>query len=534
MWKRMTGLTMVLAIVFSLMYMRVLLLTQDQELMTVGRSQGQYTLQVGREYAHIYDHKGRAFTNAEYKYKAVAAPTPAYAAALMPYVAPSDKEKFESGLTGSTPFIVEVTKEDIPGHPEIKVFKEPIRTSSSLMAPHVIGYTRDNEGVSGLERAYDSFLRDHKTENSVTMSLDGTGKLLLGEGEEVKLAEKMTAGVVSTLDMDIQAICQEAARDLKKGAVVVMTPNGDLRGVVSKPTFDPTRVGDYLTDTDSPLLNRAFSAYSVGSVFKIVTAAEGLEQGFNPKTIFNCKGYTDVSGQIMRCHKLEGHGNLNLGEAMAESCNPYFIQLGLTLSPSSFANRAYALGFGQSTRLCNGISAASGNLQSEDELVNPAELANLSFGQGMLTATPVQVACMTAAVVNQGRRPSVRLTLGTTLDGSTVAIERETAFTYAMSPKTAQTLQRILEEAIYGSTASNALGYDFTAGGKTSTAQTGRFTGEGDSRKEVTEAWFTGFFPADTPKYIVTVLAEDSESGNRSAAPIFKEIAQRISRELKE
>ncbi|MCX7657895.1 MAG: penicillin-binding transpeptidase domain-containing protein, partial [Oscillospiraceae bacterium] len=296
--------------------------------------------------------------------------------------------------------------------------------------------------------------------------------------------------------------------------------------IVSVPAFSPLNVSKSLDDPDSPLINRAFMPYNVGSVFKLVTAAAALEQGISPDLTYECTGKIDVFGQIFKCHKASGHGVLDMQGAIVNSCNTYFINLSEKLSSENFIAKASSFGFGRSIVLANGIVSEKGTLQSAEDLKNPAEKANMSFGQGVLTATPVQIAAMTSAIVNNGKFPKPQLIIGTTEDKQKVSFyENQTAFSEATTPLIALKLREFMAETVNGNAESLARPRNTTAGGKTSTAQTGRYDEKGN---EILEAWFTGYFPLDKPKYVVTVLVEDGKSGNTDAAPIFKEIAENI------
>ena len=141
----------------------------------------------------------------------------------------------------------------------------------------------------------------------------------------------------------------------------------------------------------------------------------------------------------------------------------------------------------------------------------PAERGNFCFGQGKLTATPVQITRMTCAIANYGMLPEVRLIKGVTEDGEMPDESEAVSGEQVLSTETAEKLRLMMIGA---------------AGAKTSTAQTGRFDENG---VEYCHGWITGFFPANIPEYAVTVLAEDGGYGNEAAAPVFKEIAEGIS-----
>jgi len=160
-----------------------------------------------------------------------------------------------------------------------------------------------------------------------------------------------------------------------------------------------------------------------------------------------------------------------------------------------------------------------------DELEVPAELANFSFGQGKLTATPLQITQLSCTIANDGKMPVLRLVKGITLDGITVENEKPCQISQVIKKETAQKLKLMMISAVSNNEQSNAKTMNTTAGAKTSTAQTGRYDENGN---EYCHGWITGFFPAYKPKYVLTVLVEDGGFGNDTAAPVFRSIADEI------
>lgn len=138
------------------------------------------------------------------------------------------------------------------------------------------------------------------------------------------------------------------------------------------------------------LLNRVLECYTVGSVFKPVLAAAALEQGTFPE--YECTGAAVIDGQIFRCAGGVPHGQIGLEEALEKSCNGYFVRLGQQLGAENLLQAAQRFGFGQEISLAGDLHAASGNLPDAAELAQSGQLANFSFGQGSLLASPVQIA----------------------------------------------------------------------------------------------------------------------------------------------
>ena len=155
----------------------------------------------------------------------------------------------------------------------------------------------------------------------------------------------------------------------------------------------------------------------------------------------------------------------------------------------------------------------------------PAALANFSLGQGSLLTTPLQIAVMTSAIVNDGKMTPAQLVSSVTdVNGETAAEPRKESV-QAMQPSTAATLREMMVSVVANGTGSAAAPLQGGAGGKTATAQTGL---RGSDGSKTTQAWFTGFYPAENPQYVITVLAEGGDSGSRAAAPVFAAAANAI------
>lgn len=524
--KRLIGFFAALATAFSLLYLRVGWLTRDPQLTAAAQQQKKYTLSISVKRGEVYDREFRPLTDRETKTVYAVLPSPENLLPVLEATPLSRRSAVSQQFSAGKPFLLgEVSAISAPG---VESFSVPVRTSSPQLAAHIVGYLDDaGKGVTGIEKSCDSLLSAQPAETQVVYTLDGWGRGIAGQSPEIREEADTGGGIVLSLDENIQKIVENAGqRGLEKGAVVVMDPyTGDILAAASFPSYRPDRLAEAIQDKENtPMINRAFLPYSVGSTFKVVTAAAALEAGLPVSGEYDCTGQIDVSGQLFRCHKRSGHGEVDMIDAMMKSCNPYFIQLGLQTGGSALLEMAQRFGFGQKLPLAEGISAAAGTMPEENAMINPAAVANLSFGQGELTATPLQIARMTAAVVNGGLLLNPRLVLGSTPDGKTLREDPVVPAQEILSPRIAAQLQSFLIHCVMVED-SNALPDNTTAGGKTATAQTGRFDAQGD---EYEHGWFTGFFPAASPKYVVTVLAENSGFGNSTAAPVFAEIAKEI------
>jgi len=523
--NRLKAVLIISAAVSAGLAARLAFLVNDSEIAAVSAQKGTYTLKSAREYAGIYDCNLEPLVNCSEKYEAVIIPNNISSIRIQPYVA--DMDSYYKGMESGLPFLCEVNGDTPDFDDETVIFHTAVRTDSNQLAPHIVGYVSDGTGVCGIEQSYDEFLRSNYTENSATLYIDAVGEVLNGLEVRTDFADKLKSGVVTTLDKNIQQICEKAAADngLKKGAIVVMdVGSGEIRAAASFPDFDTSNVAAYVDSPDSPLINRAFSAYSVGSIFKLVTASAAMEQGISQEYTYTCTGSIDVFGQVFNCHKWGGHGEIDMRTAMVKSCNTYFIALSEYLDKEKYIQTAKDLGFGQETVLCSDIVSSAGTLQTAPDITIPAERANMSFGQGKLTATPLQICRMTAAIANNGVINEPSLIKGICDNEGKVEYYDITAGKRVLSYKTVIKLKSFMYDTVR---AENSVSkpYKVSAAGKTSTAQTGNFDKYGN---EILNCWFTGYFPSYSPKYAVTIMSEGGVSGNVTCGPIFRQIADDI------
>lgn len=512
---------------FSLLYLRIGLLGQSDQLAQTAARQSRYTLTAVSERGMIYDRNLQQLVGEQETQASVVLPRPQNVQFILEAVPAQRKEGVAQLLQRGTPFVLTGVSLplDLPG---VYTFRTRSRYQSGQLATHLIGYL-DNEGngVTGIEKSYDELLSQNSRTVEVICSLDGLQQPISGLEPEVRETGSGAGGIALTLDRDIQKIVEQTGQEmLQKGAIVVMDPySGEIVASASFPSYDPLDLTASLSDTENtPMINRALLPYSVGSTFKVVTAAAALEAEVPLTETVDCPGWVDVSGQTFRCHLRSGHGELDMLDAMKESCNPYFIHLGLTAGGEALLEMAQRFGFGQKVNLADGISVSAGTLPTASSLTAPAAVANLSFGQGALTASPVQIARMMSAVVNGGYLVTPQLVLGET-DGSTVDRSASPLRKKILSADVAAQLQTLLIHCVMVNEGQNALPETTTAGGKTATAQTGRFD---EDENELEHGWFAGFFPAVNPSYVVVILSEDSGFGNTTAAPVFAKIADAV------
>lgn len=489
--------------------------------------QSSFRLDVAKTRGTIYDAKLRCLTGLKTEYAAAIAPTIEDAAALSNILTPKEMAEVYPSLKAGKPFSLRVPE---PFTAEgADVFPVEKRYADEQTAVHVIGYLDGaGTGVSGIEKLFDQQLSQGQGKISVTYKVDAMNRVLAGEEKTVNDTSFLKRrGVVLTLDQQIQEIAEKAAKaHLEKGAVVVTeVPSCKIRAMVSLPDFNPNDVAAVLEDADAPLLNRALSAYSVGSVFKLVSAASALEYGIPPETQYTCTGGIQVSDGIFHCYNGESHGQEDMSRAIAKSCNTYFVHVMQQVPQSQFLLMAQNLGFGSGLEIAPGYSAAAGNLPTLDSLKIPKALANFSFGQGDLTATPVQIAGMVNAIADGGEYTPPTIYEGFVNENLQYLEQaKEPAKRRVMTEHTAALLRTFMEQSIEEGTSKRFKPESGGAGAKTATAQTGKFV---DGVEKVI-SWVAGYYPQDEPRYVITVMGEDGTGGGATCGPVFKDIVDAL------
>ena len=527
--RRVVWVHSLLLLCMTILMVRLSALGQGEGLAQAAARQSSSLLELGSSRGMIYDRNGKPLVNREWVTALAVSPTPEAAETLKALL---PQEEFEAALELLRQGRPTVVRTDgwLPeeGWPEgIAAFQLPVRYGEEQLAVHLLGYTdQGGSGVTGVEKGYDDFLASCGGRVYCRYLVDANRGAL--EGEAAQVSDQRAAprgGVVLTLDRRIQEAAEEAMAEIGKGAAVVMdVDTGEILAMVSRPAYDLLDLSASLEDPDGPFVNRALSAYSVGSSFKICVAAAALEAGLPTSLSYECDGCYELGELEFHCHNRSGHGWLDMAGALRRSCNPYFIDLGLTLGGEAVYNMAYAMGFGSASRLCQGVTSAAGELPGPGELTGGA-LANFSFGQGRFTATPVQVAQMVSAVANGGMSVSPTVYLGTTGDGGDILRDGEAAPSRRiMSEGTAATLREMLIAVVEEGSGTAARPDRGGAGGKTATAQTGLYEGE----EEVVHGWFAGFYPAREPRYAVVVLAEGGGEGGEKPARAFAALCDGI------
>ncbi|HEU0298733.1 MAG TPA: penicillin-binding protein 2 [Longimicrobium sp.] len=402
-----------------------------------------------------------------------------------------------------------------------------------LQLPEFAEYTQGQHiGKTGIERQYESQLGGKP--GAEFIEVNSRGEVLGAFAANVREHPEPGADVRLTLDLDLQRYAHQVWPAGMRGAVVAMVPStGEILALYSAPTYDPNLFvggissGDWAalnSDPARPLLNRAIAGiYPPGSTWKLATAMVGLERGvIEPGDVMPvaCTGGMAYAGRYSRCHKREGHGPQNLVQAIANSCNVYFYQLGIRLGLDVLASEGTRLGFSRSTGIDMPGERVGTFPTGKPWYVTrfgwqppPSEVMNVAIGQGPNAQTPLRMAQFFSALAGNGTARAPHLLL-----------RRETPVETELrvSPQTLravwQGMAAVIEE---GGTAHAVELERFKLYGKTGTSQN-----SADPRKP--HAWFTGFAgPRDgQPEVVVAVIVEFGESGSAAAAPVAAQVAE--------
>ena len=523
MQKRIASFFCLLLVLLGGNILRILYLTSGGGNVTAATVQSTRTLTVSESRGNILDRDGEKLVNKGEKRMALIFPEIADLSLLSELVA---DESFAERARQSLPVSVETDGKILAAKKGVYSYSVPSRYEEPI-AVHIIGYLNGGVGVSGMEKAYNGILKNG-AKTKVTYSADATGRVLTGEEISVSCEEPDgKSSVKLTLSTDIQKLTETVLKEnLKKGAAVVMdVENGEILAAASLPDFDPADISAALNGENSPFVNRCFTAYPVGSTWKLLLSSVALESGISASRTYDCRQSIKIEDTVFHCHWQYGHGEIDMETALRVSCNPYFIDLGQELGGEKILDMAKNLGFGTPWEYAPDCFSAAGMLPSADELKNKAALASFSFGQGKLLATPVQMAVLISAIANGGEAVTPKLVLGTSDENGVFTESAAYVKNRVMSERTAAKLRKMMVAVVEDGSGAPAKPEEGSAGGKTASAQTGQYDVDGN---EIIDAWFAGFYPANEPKYAVVVLAEGMDSGSDYAAPLFKKICDGI------
>lgn len=442
--------------------------------------------------------------------------------------------------------IVEANKRD---HPEIQLGPEPRRLYRfGNLAAHVLGYVGEISeaelssnafpgvqggelvGKAGVERIY----------NECLMGQNGAREVLVDSvGRELGMLEEKDATIGGDLQLTIDFDLQSQAEGLlagNVGAIVMMNPrNGEILAMAAAPSFNPNNFtprisardwNALMNDPDHPLQNRAVqNSYPPGSIFKLVVAEAGLEEGFiEDGTHVICQGAAIFYDAIRHCWNENGHGYMDLEGAIKNSCNIFFYTVGQRMGIEKISKHAKALGFGGRTGV---------DLPNELLGVVPpgprwfaGETISVAIGQGPISATPLQVIRAVSAIATDGKLVTPHLLLKAERGPAPGPWPEQQL---AIKPENTRKIRAGMWDSVNsGGTGHGAAIPGFDICGKTGTVQVISAERKKEIKKDLqdfeTHAWFAGFAGRDNPEVAVVVFLEHGGGGGAAAAPMAKEM----------
>ncbi len=416
---------------------------------------------------------------------------------------------------------------NLPGVYLVKESKRNYPFESSLS--HTLGFVGiDNQGLSGLELMYNSYLTGSYGAIKYYSDAKGTRLNLAEVYEQPQDGVNMTL----TINYDIQASLE---RELDNAVLkynpdqalgIVMDPNsGEILAISSRPNFSPSDYQNYTVEE----INRnlpIWMTYEPGSTFKIITLAASLEEKVVDldNDTFTDTGGIVVEGATLHCWKHGGHGYETYLQVVENSCNPGFVNLGLRLGKEKLFSYIDKFGFGEKTGVdLNG--EANGIIFNVDK-IGDLETATTAFGQGV-SVTPIQQITAVSAAINGGTlyKPYIVKSLNEPETNSVILENKKEVVRKVISDETSQKVRYALESVVTNGTGRPAFIDGYRVGGKTGTAQKVK-----DGRYMVGNyiVSFIGFLPADDPQVIVYVAVDNAKGvtqyGGTIAAPIAKNI----------
>jgi cell division protein FtsI (penicillin-binding protein 3) len=389
---------------------------------------------------------------------------------------------------------------------------------SGDIARNVIGVTREEKGLTGVELLYDRVLSGQVSRREIVR--DNSGKVIFQDQLE---KEARPRDLHLTIDKNIQYFAQEAVRKAVEknraelGMALVQDPNsGRILAMATWPS-------------DVQKIEPVEWVYEPGSTFKSITLAAALEEGIaSEASTFYCENGAWAFNSKVTLHDHEPEKTLNLSEVIERSSNIGTAKIGLKLGVQSFYRYVKAFGFGAKSGL--GFAGESAGLLRPLDKFKPIDLAVGSYGHG-IAATPLQVLNAYSALVNGGRLFEPRLVEKITeFEGDVVFKNEPAVIRQTIAPGIGGRVKKILRAVVDSGTGKNAAVPGYSVGGKTGTSKkidprTGKYlTGRN-------VASFAGFFPVPEPQYTILVIIDNPRGltyGGETAAPAFREIASKI------
>ena len=420
----------------------------------------------------------------------------------------------------------------------------------SNLASNLIGFCgSDEQGLAGLEDYWDSTLAG--TSGKITTTQDASQDLISNKDAQY-YAAKNGSNLTLTVDINIQSIAEKyleqaciSNKCLDGGNVIIMDPNtGDILAMATYPDYNlntPFKPNETLsknwdtlsTSAQNDALQKMWkntaisNTYEPGSVFKVVVASAALEENLSESdipSVFYCSGAQEVADRKIKCANTAGHGYQSLRQALQNSCNPAFIQLGQKLGVSTLYEYFEAFGFFSKTGVAT--SGEASGIFHNISAVGPVELATISFGQ-RFTITPLQMISAVSAVANDGilMQPRIVKEITDTNTGAITAIKPKEV-RQVISTETSKTMLSMMESVVTDGGGKYGQVTGYSVAGKTGTSE----ATEGSTAGYVSS--FVGVAPTDDPQLVVLLTLYNPQGsdhfGGHIAAPVVSQILSEV------
>ena len=394
-------------------------------------------------------------------------------------------------------------------------------------------------GKEGLEKSFNPLLVGKAGQREIEVNSNGRiireiSKVDSIKGEEISLS----------IDLRIQQYAINLLKSHHAGSInVINIKNGEILCMASTPTYDPNKIiqkpnkeywESILANTLSPLTNRSIQGlYSPGSTFKMIVAIAALKHGIiNTETTHSCTGKIGFGNRLYHCWKTNGHGKMNVTDAIKQSCDVFFYEISKKLGIDKIAEVAKDFGLGQSYDISmpNQKKGIVPNKKWKKEKIGESWYAGetliSAIGQGFVLTNPFQLVVMTSIIASDGK-----MIEPTIIKGNRVSFKTNEKYSKEI---------KIIKKAMFKvvnenkGTAFKSRLDDIKFAGKTGTSQVRRISlseRESDDFREKEQEWknrdhalFVGYMPYDDPKYSISIIIEHGGSGASTAAPIAKQI----------
>jgi penicillin-binding protein 2 len=424
--------------------------------------------------------------------------------------------------------------EKFPNHPNIAVAQHFKRFyPHNALASHMIGYLGclDMEpiGRMGIEMLFENTLKGHPGE--LAQTVNSVGKHLA----EQEIKKALSGGTIATtLNLDLQKIAEDVFPLNEAGTCIILDPKtGAIETLLSRPTFDPNIFLNTISSQDwqhlqekQCFVNRALNAcYPPASVFKIVTLSAALETHvIDLNTTWYCNGHITFADRVIQCSKHEGHGSLMAQQALAQSCNIPFYEIGKKMKIDTLASYAHKFGLGEKTTILfpekeGLIPTSSWKRRVKKSAWWPGETLSACIGQSYLLVTPMQVACMMSAIF-EGYLVRPRI----------LTAEEIVTKPLDLAPSTITFLKNSLRQVIRGKGGTGrrlTVLQDVEIYAKTGTAQTSDLAKRDWGKKYVEHGWFVGYFKYKNHKPLTIVILLENVGSAQVSTQLALELLKR-------